>query len=115
MEVSLLLTALRSLCPRPARDNPDDGRRLVVRGLPGGHAKRRLHPHGRTSRPPSPHGDGLRSNVLAIFMLYGGVFFTVVAVAAWTTGRRVGGMFLAMLAGINVALAIELLMRFFKK
>ena len=57
----------------------------------------------------------MRSNVAAIFMLFGGVFFTVVAVAAWRTGRRVGGMFLAVLAGVNLALAIELLTRFYKR
>ena len=57
----------------------------------------------------------MRSNVAAVFMLFGAVFFTVVAVAAWRMGRRVGGMFLAVLAGINLALAIELLMRFYKK
>ena len=57
----------------------------------------------------------MRSNVAAIFMLFGATFFTVVAVAAWRTGRRVGGLFLAVLAGINLALAIELLMRFYKK
>jgi len=52
---------------------------------------------------------------VAIFMLFGGVFFTVFAVAAWRTGRRAGGMFLAVLAGINFALAIDFLMRFYKK
>jgi mannose/fructose-specific phosphotransferase system component IIA len=48
-------------------------------------------------------------------MLFGGVFFTVASVAAWRMGRRAGGMFLAVLAGVNLALAIELLMRFYKK
>jgi len=48
-------------------------------------------------------------------MRFGGFFFTVVAVAAWRTGRRVGGMVLAVLAGINLALAIELLTRFYKR
>ena len=57
----------------------------------------------------------MRSNVLAFFMLFGGVFFTVVAVSAWRTGRRVGGMFLAVVAGIDLALAIELLTRFYVK
>jgi hypothetical protein len=57
----------------------------------------------------------LRSNVLAIFMLFGGVFFTVVAVAAWRTGKRVGGTFLAVLAGVDFALAIQFLMRFYNK
>lgn len=57
----------------------------------------------------------MRSNVLAIFMLFGGVFFTVFAVAAWTTRRRVGAMFLAVLAGIDIALAIQFLMRFYDR
>jgi hypothetical protein len=48
-------------------------------------------------------------------MLFGGVFFTVVAVSAWRTGRRVGGTFLAVVAGIDLALAIELLTRFYVK
>ena len=57
----------------------------------------------------------MRSNVLAFFMLFGGVFFTVVAVSAWRTGRRVGGMFLAVVAGIDLALAIKSLTRFYVK
>ena len=52
---------------------------------------------------------------MAIFMLFGGVFFTVFAVAAWRAGRRVGGIFLAVLAGVDLALAIEFLMRFYDK
>ena len=48
-------------------------------------------------------------------MLFGGVFFTVFAVAAWKTGRRVGAMFLAVLAGVDIALAIQFLMRFYVK
>ena len=55
----------------------------------------------------------MRSNVLAIFMLFGGAFFTVFAVAAGKTGRRVGAMFLAVLAGMDLALAIQFLMRFY--
>ncbi len=57
----------------------------------------------------------MTSNVLAIFMLLGGVFFTIFAVAAWTTGRRVGALLLAMLAGINLAMAIEFLRRFYER
>jgi hypothetical protein len=56
----------------------------------------------------------VRSNVLVIFMLFGGVFFTVVSVAAWRTGRRTGAMFLAVLAGLDFALAIQFLLRYFK-
>jgi len=57
----------------------------------------------------------LRSNVLAIFMLFGGVFFSVVAVSAWRTGRRVGGIFFAVLAGADLAFAIQFLLRFYNK
>ena len=57
----------------------------------------------------------MRSNVLAIFMLFGVVFFTVVAVSAWRTGRRVGGIFFAMLAGAGLAFAIKFLMRLYVK
>jgi hypothetical protein len=45
----------------------------------------------------------------------GGVFFTVFAVAAWKTSRRVGTMFLAVLAGVDLALAIQFLMRFYNR
>ena len=55
----------------------------------------------------------MRSNVLAIFMLFGGVFCTVFAVAAWRMGKHVGAMFLAVLGGIDIALAIEFLRRFY--
>jgi len=48
-------------------------------------------------------------------MPFGGVFFTVVSVAAWRMGRRVGGLFLAVLAGVNLALAIEVLRRFYER
>jgi hypothetical protein len=85
-----------------------------ARVLPGGRARQRLYGHGGISRPPSSRGGTVRSNVVAIFMLFGGVFFTVFAVAAWKTGRRVGAMFLAVLAGIDIALAIEFLSRFYK-
>jgi hypothetical protein len=47
-------------------------------------------------------------------MLFGGVFFTFFAVAAWRMGKRVGAMFLAVLAGIDIALAIEFLRRFYQ-
>ena len=57
----------------------------------------------------------MRSNVLAIFMLFGGVFFSVVAVSAWRTGRRVGGIFFAVLAGADLAFAIQFLLRFYNK
>jgi hypothetical protein len=57
----------------------------------------------------------LRANVLAIFMLSGGVIFTVLAVAAWKTGKRFGALVLAALAGVDLAMAINLLRRFYEK
>jgi len=57
----------------------------------------------------------MRSNTTAIFVLFGGVFFTVFAVIAWTTGKRIAAMALAVLAGIDIALAVQLLQRFYSK
>jgi len=48
-------------------------------------------------------------------MLFGGVFFTVFVVGAWKTDRCVGAMFLAVLTGVYIALAIQFLMRFHGK
>ena len=57
----------------------------------------------------------MRSNTTAIFVLFGGVFFTVFAVIAWTTGKRIAAMALAVLAGIDIALAVQLQQRFYSK
>jgi len=57
----------------------------------------------------------MKSNTMAIFVLFGGVFFTVFAVLAWTTGKRIAAMALAVLAGIDIALAVQLLQRFYSK
>ena len=43
------------------------------------------------------------------------MFFTVFAVFAWTTGKRITAMTLAVLAGIDVALAVQLLQRYYSK
>lgn len=50
-------------------------------------------------------------NLVVLFMLGGGVMFTLFAVAAWTTGRRVGALVLAVVAGANFAFAVALLTR----
>ena len=57
----------------------------------------------------------MKSNTMAIFVLFGGVFFTVFAVLAWTTGKRIAAMALAVLAGIDIALAVQLQQRFYSK
>jgi Zn-dependent protease with chaperone function len=57
----------------------------------------------------------MRTNTMAIFVLFGGVFFTVFSVIAWTTGKRVAAMALAILAGVDIALAVQLLQRYYSK
>ncbi len=51
------------------------------------------------------------SNLVVLFMIGGGVFFTVFSVIAWTTGRRVASLLLAALAGVDFAFAVSLLTR----
>lgn len=50
-------------------------------------------------------------NLVVLFMLGGGVMFTLFSVVAWTTGRRAGALVLAVLAGANFAFAVALLTR----
>ncbi|MGE5228174.1 MAG: hypothetical protein ACM3MJ_00465 [Deltaproteobacteria bacterium] len=50
-------------------------------------------------------------DLVVLFMLGGGVMFTLLSVAAWVTGRRVAAVFLAVVAGANLAFAIGLLNR----
>ena len=50
-------------------------------------------------------------DLVVLFMLGGGVLFTLFSVVAWTTGRRVGALLLAVVAGVNFAFAIGLLTR----
>jgi hypothetical protein len=51
------------------------------------------------------------SNLVVLFMLGGGVMFTLFSVVAWTTGRRAGALVLAVVAGANFAFAVALLTR----
>jgi hypothetical protein len=53
----------------------------------------------------------MRGNVLVIMVLFMGVFFTIFAVAAWVTGRRIGAMVLAVIAGMDIALGLQALQR----
>ena len=55
----------------------------------------------------------MRSGVdLVVWMtIGGGVMFTLVSVTAWVTGRRLAGLLLAAVAGVNFAFAIALLNR----
>lgn len=53
----------------------------------------------------------MRSNLVALFMIAGGVFFTTFSVGAWVMGRRVGGIILAVVAGVDFAFAASLLLR----
>lgn len=53
----------------------------------------------------------VKSNLVVLFMIAGGVFFTTFSVAAWVMGRRVGGILLAVVAGIDFAFAASLLLR----
>ena len=50
-------------------------------------------------------------DLVVLFMLGGGVMFTLFSVVAWTTGRRVGALVLAVIAGANFAFAVGLLTR----
>ena len=43
-----------------------------------------------------------------LFTLVGGVFFTLLSVAAWTRGRRLGSLFFAVVAGADFAFAVAL-------
>jgi len=53
----------------------------------------------------------VRGYVVVLLMIGGGAFFTVFSVTAWTTGRRVGAILLAAVAGVDFAFAISLLTR----
>jgi hypothetical protein len=50
-------------------------------------------------------------DLVVLFMLGGGAMFTLLSVAAWVTGRRVAAVFLAVVAGANLAFALGLLDR----
>ncbi len=51
------------------------------------------------------------SDLVAFLMIGGGIFFTIFSVAAWTTGRRIGSLLLAVVAGVDFAFAAALLTR----
>lgn len=53
----------------------------------------------------------MRSNVLILVFLFMGIFFTIFSVAAWLSGRRVGAMVLAVIAGLDIALGLQALQR----
>ncbi len=53
----------------------------------------------------------MRANVTVLLMIFGGSFFTLFSVTAWTMGRRVGSILLAVIAGADFAFAISLLLR----
>lgn len=50
-------------------------------------------------------------DLVVLLMLGGGLMFTLISVAAWTTGRRAGAVMLAIVAGVDFAFAISLLTR----
>jgi hypothetical protein len=51
------------------------------------------------------------ADLLVLLMIGGGLLFTVVSIVAWTSGRRVGAVVMAVVAGIDFAFAISLLTR----
>ena len=73
----------------------------------------RDYPGGGRARRPRAEEALVRSgaDLVLLMTLGGGVMFTLFAVLAWLTGRRVGGLLLAALAGVDFAFAIALLNR----
>ena len=53
----------------------------------------------------------MRGSVVIIVFLFMGIFFSIFAVAAWLTGRRIGAMVLAVLAGVDIALGLQAIQR----
>jgi hypothetical protein len=51
------------------------------------------------------------ANLVLLFTLVGGIFFTLLSVAAWTGGRRLGSLLFAVVAGADFAFAVALLLR----
>jgi hypothetical protein len=51
------------------------------------------------------------ANLVLLFTLVGGVFFTLLSVAAWSGGRRLGSLLFAVVAGADFAFAIALFLR----
>jgi hypothetical protein len=50
-------------------------------------------------------------NLVLLLTVCGGMAFTLFAVVAWVSGRRAGGLLLAVLAGADFAYAVALLTR----
>ncbi len=48
-------------------------------------------------------------DLVLLLTLGGGLFFTLVSVVAWTSGRRVASLLLAVVAGVDFAFALALL------
>ena len=51
------------------------------------------------------------ANLVLLFTLVGGIFFTLLSVAAWTGGRRLGALLFAVMAGADFAFAVALFVR----
>lgn len=51
------------------------------------------------------------ADLVLLMTIGGGVMFTLFSVVAWVMGRRIGGLLLAALAGLDFAFAIALLNR----
>ena len=61
-------------------------------------------------RDAASGGTGaLGLDLVLLLTLGGGLFFTVVSVVAWTSGRRIGSLLLAVVAGVDFAFAVALL------
>lgn len=50
-------------------------------------------------------------DLVVMLMIGGGVMFTLISVAAWSTGRRVTSVLLAAVAGIDFAFGASLFLR----
>ncbi len=48
-------------------------------------------------------------DLVLLLTLGGGLFFTLVSVVAWTSGRRIASLLLAVVAGVDFAFALALL------
>jgi hypothetical protein len=51
----------------------------------------------------------MRQNAFVIIALFMGIMFGFFSILAWMQGRRVGGVLLAVVAGIDLAFAISAL------
>lgn len=51
----------------------------------------------------------MRMNPIVVITLFLGIMFGLFSIIAWLQGRRIGGVFLAVLAGIDLAFALTAL------